>query len=145
MATTLYFAYGSNMDAAQMARRCPDSVPVSCASLEGWRFRINSRGVATIVPESGAVVYGAMWRLSESDLASLNRYEGVAGGVYGIRTIDVRLVDGRRMNALVYVAADDRPGAPRPRYVPRIVAAALAHGFPQDYVEEIRRWSARRG
>ncbi len=33
MKTTLYFAYGSNLDPAQMRRRCPHSAPLGQAVL----------------------------------------------------------------------------------------------------------------
>lgn len=45
----LYFAYGSNMDeAAQMAERCPGAEVIGLATLPGYRFVINQRGVATL-------------------------------------------------------------------------------------------------
>ena len=56
-----YFAYGSNLDTVQMEGRCPDSLPKSMAMILGWRFRINSRGVATIVPENGCTVRGLVY------------------------------------------------------------------------------------
>jgi cation transport regulator ChaC len=144
VASTLYFAYGSNLDRAQMADRCPGSVLVSRASVEGWRFRINRRGFATIVPETAATVHGVVWRLSQPDVASLNRYEGVAVRLYVIETLEVLLEGGRRADALTYVATDGEQGTPNPRYIRRIVAAALAHGLPPGYVLELRQW-ARRG
>jgi cation transport regulator ChaC len=101
--------------------------------------------VATIVPENGAIVHGVLWRLSQPDVASLDRHEGVAEALYVAKTLPVQREEGRNMNAMVYLAADDQPGAPRPRYLGRIVAAALAHGFPQEYVRELRAWSARPG
>ncbi len=143
MASTRYFAYGSNMDDAQMAQRCPDSVLLSRASAEGWRFRINSRGYATIVREHGAIVHGLLWLLTESDVVSLNRYEGVAIGLYVIDTVNVQLANGRRDEAMVYVAADDRPGTPKARYIRGIMVAGRAHGFPREYLRELRQWLPR--
>jgi len=50
----LYFAYGSNMWRHQMAvQRCPGAEFSGVGLLRGWRFLINARGVATIVPEAG--------------------------------------------------------------------------------------------
>jgi hypothetical protein len=45
----LYFAYGSNLSPEQMARRCPDSIFLGKATLRGYRWQINERGVANIV------------------------------------------------------------------------------------------------
>ena len=45
----LYFAYGSNMDIAAMARRCPASRPLGIARLARHRFAILQAGYATVV------------------------------------------------------------------------------------------------
>ena len=55
-----YFAYGSNMDANQMSKRCPDAVMVATGMATGFRFRINTNGVATIVPDEMSSVHGIM-------------------------------------------------------------------------------------
>ena len=44
---TFYFAYGSNMNQEQMKNRCLKSRPLGKVSLLGYRFIINSKGVAT--------------------------------------------------------------------------------------------------
>lgn len=142
MSSTYYFAYGSNMDARQMRVRCPDAARVSVGTIAGWRFRINTRGVATIVPEDGGTVHGILWRLSETDEQALDVCEGVGSGLYSKKTIDVRLKDGSRLNALVYVAQDNDPGKPRQGYLERILAAALNNSFPPDYIEELRTWAS---
>ena len=54
----LYFAYGSNMNPVQMRFRCPTSKAVALATLKGYRFTINSRGVATIVESEKSSVNG---------------------------------------------------------------------------------------
>ncbi|KAL3953574.1 hypothetical protein ACCO45_011530 [Purpureocillium lilacinum] len=46
----LYFAYGSNLSTTQMRQRCPFSTPVGLGFLEGWRWIINERGYANVVP-----------------------------------------------------------------------------------------------
>lgn len=44
-----YFAYGSNMDVRQMGQRCPGATLLWTATLGGYRFIINRRGVATVI------------------------------------------------------------------------------------------------
>ncbi len=34
----LYFAYGSNLNIKQMKQRCPDSIGISPAVLNGWKL-----------------------------------------------------------------------------------------------------------
>ena len=67
-----YFAYGSNMDVEQMRVRCPGSQILGTARLDGYRFRINRRGVATVVAEEGAVAWGVVWDLTREDERTLD-------------------------------------------------------------------------
>ena len=92
----LYFAYGSNLYKPQMrtddlgdplsgefSNRCPDSVEVSPFVLEGYRLafvgkgtlRWGPGGVATIIPEPGGRVHGAIYRISPTDEDQLDRME----------------------------------------------------------------------
>jgi hypothetical protein len=141
-----YFAYGSNMDVAQMASRCPGAVLIAPGLVRGYRFRINSRGVATLVPEEGAVVYGLCWTLSAPDERTLDRYEGVGEGLYAKLYLPVvGPVDGQEALCLTYLAADFEPGEPRTGYLDRIVAAAVCQGLPESYITELREWSTTDG
>ncbi|ESZ95000.1 AIG2 family protein [Sclerotinia borealis F-4128] len=47
---TLYFAYGSNLSLTQMHTRCPHSTYYGLGVLYGYRWIINERGYANIVP-----------------------------------------------------------------------------------------------
>lgn len=83
----LYFAYGSNMNPAQMRFRCPTSKAVARATLRGYRFAINSRGVATIVESEKSSVSGVLWKISRLDEEVLDCFEGVRSGAYVKRRI----------------------------------------------------------
>lgn len=139
-AGTLYFAYGSNMDPGQMARRCPGAHALGRASLAGHGFRINSRGVATVVPEVRGLVHGVLWRLNAAHVATLDRYEGVASGEYRRQRLAVRAHEP--CEALVYVASEQRGGTPRAGYLERVVAGAVHFGLPYDYVSRLESWAA---
>ncbi|KAF5692756.1 hypothetical protein FDENT_2631 [Fusarium denticulatum] len=82
-ASTLYFAYGSNLHLAQMAHRCPGSVFKGKATLESYRWQINERGVANVV-ESGSEhsVEGLLYMIGPKDERTLDRSEGVSKGFY---------------------------------------------------------------
>jgi gamma-glutamylcyclotransferase (GGCT)/AIG2-like uncharacterized protein YtfP len=140
-ANTLYFAYGSNMSEEQMKVRCHDHELVGVARLDGYQFRLNSRGVATIVPDAKTEVYGIVWSISEDDEAKLDVYEGVAKGVYRKGRIQVVLAEGDRAEALVYVAADSTPGNTWGEYLNKIIKAAKQHGFPRKYIRELEEWT----
>lgn len=70
----LYFSYGSNMNTCRMTARCPTAEPLGPAILFG--FRLVEHLYADIEPHAGAQVHGVLWRMNESDLAALDRYEG---------------------------------------------------------------------
>jgi hypothetical protein len=128
-----YFAYGSNMCAEQMAERCPGAIASGVAELPGWRFAINRRGVATLLKDPDACAAGLLWDLSAACEVALDRYEGIAGGHY--RKLEMA-VGGSQ--ALVYLAADSRPGMPRSGYLERILTACDQLGIP---TAEIASWA----
>lgn len=71
----LYLAYGSNLNKAQMAYRCPDAEPIGTSNLHGWHL-VFRRGVLTIEPKKGSFVPIGIWKISDMDERSLDRYEG---------------------------------------------------------------------
>ncbi|KAM0248364.1 hypothetical protein ACHAP5_003539 [Fusarium lateritium] len=80
---TLYFAYGSNLCLAQMAKRCPNSIFKGKATLDSYRWQINERGVANVIEAgSGHSVEGLLYSISPKDQRTLDRNEGVAKGFY---------------------------------------------------------------
>ena len=133
---TSYFAYGSNMDAGEMARRCPGATLIGLGALAGFRFLINSRGVATITPHPGSRVHGVLWSLNSGHLRALDRYEGVHHGLYSRTRVPVRAPTGA-VDAWVYIAADSTRGSPRPGYLEGVVTAARRAGLPADYIAEL--------
>ena len=137
---TLHFAYGSNMSRPHMRARCPGATTRGIATLAGWRFLINPDGYGSIVPQPGGVVHGVLWRLNVRDLAALNVYENVAGGLYVRRMLAV-LHDGKRVKALTYIATRRGEGTPRPGYVAIVVAAARDWELPAPYIRSLMRWS----
>jgi gamma-glutamylcyclotransferase (GGCT)/AIG2-like uncharacterized protein YtfP len=136
-----YFAYGSNMDEEQMTGRCPGCVKIGIARLNGYRFFINSRGVASVVPDSGHIVRGILWELSGDHVTSLDSYEGVRGNYYHKIYLQVVLVDRKEpVIALVYAATDNEAGKPRKNYLENILSAAKRHGLDAEYIQELRGW-----
>lgn len=135
-----YFAYGSNLDTAQMAQRCPGAACLGAAVLKGYRFMIMSRGYATIVPEEGAFVHGLLWMLTPQDEARLDRYESVAQDHYRKKIVTVAAADAGAMPVLTYIARDTQPGKPRAGYLERIAGAAKTHCLPPAYIAELCSW-----
>src|SRR5262249_35666357 len=139
----LHFAYGSNMDAAAMRRRCPSAEPLGTARLHNWRFVVTRDGYASVAPAPGQVVHGVLWRLGARDLAAVNAYEAVDSGLYRRRMLTVR-PNGGCVQALVYVRRDHSLGRPPPGHQDIIVTAAREWRLPRDYVRALERWKPAR-
>ena len=135
-----YFAYGSNMSQEQMAHRCPRAVFVDTAKLCGYRFIINERGVATIVPDQSRKVYGTLWKITEACEKSLDAREGVNWGTYRKTTIDVKQCKGKLITALTYIANNVSRGSGRDDYMEKIIAAAERWRLPNKYLAELKSW-----
>lgn len=138
----LYFAYGSNMDRAAMAQRCPASRPVGLARLPRHRLVIMREGYASVLRDPRREVWGMLWDLALADVPALDRYEGVAGGLYAKVQQSVLSAAGAR-RALVYVGRNAGPGIPRPGYMEAVLDAARGAALPEPYLRELERLSPR--
>lgn len=140
----LYFAYGSNMSRALMAKHAPQAAPIGVARLAHYRFVITADGYASVVPRRAANVYGVLWRLGARDRVTLDAWEDVAGGLYRATTLPV-FHAGRRREALVYLARRCPSGRPRANYMEFVIAAALEWRLSHVYTQSLRRWLPGRG
>jgi cation transport regulator ChaC len=140
---TRYFAYGSNMNRAAMARRCPDAQALGPARLDGFRFFVGLDGWGSVKPSLGDRVHGVLWELTPRGVAALHAYELLHKGLYDMRHLPVRM-DNRRVSAMIYLSRRRRPGQPKPGYVEMIAAAARDWRLPEDYVRSVERWSRSR-
>jgi hypothetical protein len=144
----LYFAYGSNMNAAQMAERCIAAEPIAVARYPDHAigFFGHSRkwdgAVATCLPAPGKDLWGVVYKLSVFDGDSLDTWQDVrldGNGAYFHYPAQVVDSRGTRYNVLLY--KKDMLGAPKPpsrEYLDFILSGATFHGLPADYVESLR-------
>lgn len=75
----LYVAYGSNLNIAQMALRCPTAHIYGTGLLNNWEliYRGSMTGsYATIRRRKGSAVPVVVWSIMENDEKSLDIYEG---------------------------------------------------------------------
>jgi gamma-glutamylcyclotransferase (GGCT)/AIG2-like uncharacterized protein YtfP len=139
----LYAAYGSNMDPAQMAERCPHSPQRGTGWLEGWRLTFGGEDIgwegalATVVEDAAERVFVALYELSESDEAALDRWDGASIGYYRKFTVRVATLEGDVV-AWLYVLNDYEGGLPSARYLGIMADAAELAGAPADYVADLR-------
>jgi hypothetical protein len=134
----LYFAYGSNINLSAMARRCPRSKALGPARLERHRLAVMREGWLTATRDPRSIVHGVLWDLALSDVAALDRYEGLAQGLYAKLTQPIIAQRGIRQ-AIVYFGANSGPGTARPDYIADILAAARSWPLPEEAIETLER------
>jgi gamma-glutamylcyclotransferase (GGCT)/AIG2-like uncharacterized protein YtfP len=147
-AAFLYFAFGSNLDAARLHIHCPSARFVSIARLADHRlaFTIESRntwhgGVADIVPAPGVEVWGALWVVGGEHSRPLDEQEGVFRDppAYHRYRVTVETPAGDTVGCRAYqVVAPDLNGiAPSPAYKATILRGARAIALPPAYIETL--------
>lgn len=143
--STLYAAYGSNMDPEQMLERCPHSPFAGTGWLSDWRLTFGGEdlgwegALATIVPTDapGSAVFVALYELSPYDHERLDHWESADTGVYNQIHVRVSTLDGDVL-ATVYVLDAYEGGLPSARYLGLIAEAAEKAGAPDEYIAELR-------
>ncbi len=138
----LCFAYGSNMDVAAMAARCPKSRPLGVARLPRHRFVIMPGGFANVVRDPVAAVHGVLWDIALADMRALDAYEGVGRGLYAKAIQPVVKAAGGASRAIVYIGRGEggRPGVACMRGV---VDAARHWELPPAYVRMLEGFLPR--
>lgn len=140
-----YLAYGSNLSVTQMAQRCPDAVYVGTAELKDYQlfFKGSQTGsYLTVEPKKGSTVPVLVWRISERDERSLDRYEGYPAFYYK-KTLEVEvhsLMGGKAVGsreALIYIMHEERPlGCPTRRYYDVCLEGYQRFGFETAVLEK---------
>ena len=101
---------------------------------------IMANGYASVVPAAGQDVHGLLWRIGPRDLAALDDYEDIAGGLYRHAMLPV-VQGGESMEAMVYLGCETREGRPSAPYMALVVDAARECGLPEDYVGTLARFA----
>jgi hypothetical protein len=130
----LYFAYGANMDRAAMAARCPRSAPLGLAALMRHRLAVMREGWLTVARDPRARVHGVLWDLALADIPALDRFEGVAEGIY-LKAVQPVVAQAGPKRALLYIGKNAGPGRARADYLGAILSAARAWGLPRDGIK----------
>jgi type I restriction enzyme M protein len=125
----LYFAYGSNLGLGQMRKRCPTYEVVGKATLPSYRWQINARGFANILPSAGDYVEGILYKLSATDQHALNSYEVR----YSKEIVTVK-VNASAVEALVYIDPNTDEGTLSSEYGARIKVGIIDAKLSPEYV-----------
>ena len=126
-----YIAYGSNLNLAQMARRCPTAVVAGKGELKDHELLFRGRrqsAVATVEPKEGASVPVLIWEIGPEDEKNLDVYEGYPR-LYDKKDLLVE-TEGRQEHIMAYVMQDGREiGNPSSAYLETIAIGYLEAGF----------------
>jgi gamma-glutamylcyclotransferase (GGCT)/AIG2-like uncharacterized protein YtfP len=139
----IYAAYGSNMNPAQMAERCPHSPYRGTGWLDGWRLTFGGEDLSwegalgTVVEDADERVFVALYELSEADEEALDSWDGATLGYYRKSMVRVATLDGDVV-AWLYVINAYEGGLPSARYLGIMADAAEAAGAPAEYVADLR-------
>lgn len=134
----LYFAYGSNMNQAQMRERCPGAKLLGAAELKDYKLAmtvyspIRLCGCADVIQSPGDSVYGLLYQLTREEQNSMDSFEGVP--IYYRRiTVDVNK-GGEMIKAYTYEVIDKKENLKTSKeYLGLLQAAAREFTFPREY------------
>jgi len=141
--TVWHFAYGSNMNRAQMLSRVGNILEEHNAHLPNFQLRFNKKvrggtAGANVQPAPGKTVYGVLYKIDETTFRSLDRYEGVPEHYRRIE-IQVTPDGGSPVPAQVYIASKIEKGLrPSAQYLKAILDGAGEHRLPAAYIGEIK-------
>jgi gamma-glutamylcyclotransferase (GGCT)/AIG2-like uncharacterized protein YtfP len=150
--TAHYFAYGSNLATRIMEEWCPGARYLGPARLDGFRLAFLRRstrwkaGAADVVPAEGHVVWGALYRVGETELDALDAKEFVADSGYRRREVVV-VHDGSEVAAATYEVVDKAEDelTPKAEYLALMLEGARERGLPEAWLDELRSLPARFG
>ncbi|MBA3808590.1 MAG: gamma-glutamylcyclotransferase [Solirubrobacterales bacterium] len=138
------------MSPALIAAASPGHRFLAAARLEHHRLAFTRRsirsgsGVADVVPEIGAEVWGALYELHDDRIEALDLKEGV-GFAYERSAVVVRAAQGEELTAFAYtvISRDAMEVAPSLEYLRGIVEGAEARSLPESYLASLRALAAR--
>jgi hypothetical protein len=144
----IYFAYGTDMNPAQMAERSPGHRTMGVARLRGHRLifprfsRTWGCASASIEPSPNDAVFGVLYDVPHDDIPILHHHQGydpdgpLELNRHTLREVNVLRMGGSEpVKAITYVATPDAPDAlPSKAYMNTVIDGARYHGLPRAYL-----------
>lgn len=151
-AESLFFVYGWQLDAALLARCCPQARVVTTARLAGHAldfFGYNAKwdgAEESVVERAGSEVWGLVLALGAADVERLDGMQNVRGdgsGGYFHCPAEVVGADGLDYDVLLYMKTVlGEPRTPSQEYRQHIAEGALACGLPPAYAAGLQAFPA---
>lgn len=118
--STFYVAYGSNLNLSQMRFRCPSAEILGTGMLKDYQLYFCY--YLTVVPQEGAEVPVAVWKIDDDCEDSLDYYEGFPN-FYRKETVRVE-IDGETVEAMIYIMN---------RFVPELPGRSYYNDVTEGY------------
>jgi hypothetical protein len=142
---TWYFAFGANMDAELLAKKCIFPQSSHPGVVEGFKIEISSpcemtsKGFASITACAGASVFGVLHRLSWLEMSLLDVLEWVPFRFHHRVKVTATSLDGdQSVVAWAYVATNRTVDLKTSiGYRDLLVRSAKKAGLPQRYLAEL--------
>ncbi|MFA6328030.1 MAG: gamma-glutamylcyclotransferase family protein [Candidatus Micrarchaeia archaeon] len=137
-----FFAYGANLAKSTMEARAGGFLDATAAKLPGYSLAFASQdsrpsefGVATPAKDANASVEGALYYLTEGQMAALDRQSG-APKLYERRAVKVALPDGSVAVAQAYfLAGSTHKAAPSRTYYLSAQGGLAEWGYGNESLE----------
>jgi len=129
------FFYGLFMDESLLTSKVIKPADVSIGFVDGYRLRIAER--ATLVHHFDGRAYGAMMDIVAGEATKLYAEESVED--YLPEPVTVELMDGTQAEATCFNLPSDKVTAANKEYAESLLHIATRLGFPDFYLEQIRR------
>ena len=147
MDSFVYFAYGSNMLTERLRARCPSAEPIGTAYARGYKICFEKKskkdksGKATLMSRdsNSDKIHGLLFQINKSELGLLDRVEGKDSGYYRDDWFPVTSTENGNILSVPYIAEELVRGlSPFDWYLALIVAGAMQHELPKEYIECLR-------
>ena len=117
----LYIIYGRHLSEEHMRRYCQTANPMAVATLKDYQLVFQARehgagAFANVIPAKGHEVPVVIWELSEQDERHLDIDQGTVEGLRRKERVDIE-VNGKTLQALIYVMDPGPEGVPTDRYL----------------------------
>lgn len=129
------FFYGLFMDENLLATKGIVPAEAHVGFVDGYGLRIGAR--ASLVSCADARAYGVVMDIARSEAATLYAEESVSD--YVPEPVLVELMDGTPVEATCYNLPGDRIAGANGDYAAALLKVASRLGFPDDYLDQIRR------
>jgi hypothetical protein len=138
----LYWSYGSNLNVAQMKRRCPMAKQADKLMLPNGHLVFRGvADVASVDPDVESMVAGGLWKITADCEQAMDIYEGFnqrdpKSGLYRKRYLLLRMRSGKEVPCLYYKMNATGVMPPSEGYLAAIEQGFRDFDLPLELLEE---------